>query len=242
MLLGRAVLLVILMELWAGGSWVLAAPAPAEKSDLKNSEEISSLANLESFSDIVVISKRFLPKTQRFELFGSGAYVLNDPFFNSLGLAARLAYLFTEFIGLEVSGILWGTSERQVTTDLKDKQGVHTNTIISPLSYYGLDFRWTPFYGKFAFDDRSIIPFDFYFSIGGGLTQTNLRSSDPTFHLGTGQIFALSKSTALRWDLSWNGFTPGQSTSASSGKKPSMQNNLYFSFGMSFFFPEAEYR
>jgi outer membrane beta-barrel protein len=131
------------------------------------------------------------------------------------------------------------TAERQVTTDLGNKD-VQTKSFVTPKSYIGADFKWVPIYGKMAWRNRKITPFDLYFSIGGGTTSTNQGTSEPTFHLGTGQIFALSKSTAFRWDFSWHAFQSkaGSGTTQSS----SNFNNLFITVGMSFFFPEATYR
>ena len=47
----------------------------------KSPKNISDLKNLEFFSDIAIIQKRYLPKTGRFELFVAGGTNLNDAFF-----------------------------------------------------------------------------------------------------------------------------------------------------------------
>ncbi len=209
----------------------------ADRSNKRN-EPISTQLLLEEFKDVIVIQRRFLPKTNRFELLAGGGYVINDPFFHDLGLSLRFGYYFTEFLGIELIGVLWGTMDRQVTTDLREKKQIATETAVVPLSYYGLDFKWSPFYGKIAYDDQTIVPFDFYFSAGFGSTPTSLGDSAPTAHLGTGQIFAMSKWLALRWDLSWNIFR----TTSKEEKTTGTQNNLFVTVGTSFFFPEAEYR
>ena len=209
-------------------------PAPQKVNDVKG---VSDLGKLSPFSDVAVIQKRYLPRTGRFELHLSPTFVMNDAFFLNFGLDGRLAYYFRERYGIEFTGFFLTTSERQVTSDLRDKRGVSTRTIVSPKSYLGLDFKWTPIYGKMTWINRSIVPFDLYFSLGGGTTATNQGANEPTIHLGTGQAFALSKSMAARWDFSWNLF---QSTNVSGGR--SLFNNLYLSVGMSWFFPEATYR
>jgi outer membrane beta-barrel protein len=83
-----------------------------------------------------------------------------------------------------------------------------------------------------------ITPFDLYFAAGLGLTSTNARFSEPTVHLGTGQIFAINKSLAFRWDFSWNFYSARNTVTSDL----SNQNNLFMSMGASFFFPEAKYR
>lgn len=220
-----------------------ATEAPETKvektSDLK---DLSDLVKLAPFKDVAVIQKRFLPKTQRFELFAGPSIILNDPFFLGYGVSVRAAYYFKEKYGMEFVGLLLTQSERDVIGGLRTR-GVTTNTIVSPKNYVGLDFKWVPIYGKMTLRNKSITPFDMYFSFGGGMTGTNQSYSEPTIHLGSGQSFALSKSTAFRWDFSWDFFS-GRSKTGVTGAatNTSIYNNLYVTLGMSFFFPEATYR
>jgi outer membrane beta-barrel protein len=217
-----------------------AEEAPAPPKQTGELRDVSDLAKLSPMSDIAVIQKRFLPKTGRFEAFGALSSVLNDAFFMSFGLNLRLAYYFRERYGIELMALGLTTSERQVTSDLRDKRGVVTTSLVTPKSYFGADFKWTPVYGKMAWRNRTITPFDLYFSFGAGSTSTNQGSNDPTLHFGTGQTFALTKASAFRWDFSWN--TYQSKSSSSSSNTTSLYNNLFISVGMSYFFPEATYR
>jgi outer membrane beta-barrel protein len=224
----------------------------AEKADLKDDDvpspsvqlgdvkELSDLVKLAPFEDVAMIQKRYLPKTKRFEVFGGLTGILNDAFFLAVGAEARLGYYFSERYGIEFPFWILNTSEKEVTSDLRNKRGVFTQSLITAESYYGIDFKWTPVYGKMTWRNKTITPFDLYFSLGGGLTGTNQDTSEPTLHLGTGQIFALSKGMAVRWDFSWN-FFMAESTVAAT-KESSLYNNLFLTIGMSFFFPEATYR
>ncbi|HVK60071.1 MAG TPA: outer membrane beta-barrel domain-containing protein [Bdellovibrionales bacterium] len=211
----------------------------AQKAAPEEIKEVSDLGKLSEFSDVAVIQKKFLPKTKRFEAFAAGSFLTNDPFFLNFGANLRLAYYFREKYGVEFVSFALTSSERGVTTDLREKRGVVTSTIVSPKAFYGLDFKWVPVYGKQTWNNRKITPFDLYFSLGLGMTQTNQGSSEPTLHLGTGQAFALSQAMAFRWDFSWNMF---QSEGSTKGAGQSLYNNLFLSFGLSFFFPEATYR
>jgi outer membrane beta-barrel protein len=206
----------------------------------KEIKDVADLATLSEFKDVAVIQKRFLPKTKRFEAYGGMSGILNDKFFSSFGLSSRIGYSFSERYGIELVSFLLTTTERQVTSDLRDRRGVTTTNFVTPKSYYGVDFKWTPVYGKMTWLNKRITPFDLYFSGGMGMTNTNQSRSEPTFHVGTGQIFAITKSSAFRWDFSWNFY------SASSGVTGATQsgsyNNLLITLGASFFFPEATYR
>jgi outer membrane beta-barrel protein len=210
-----------------------AAPNGTKAADLKG---VSDLGKLSEFDDIAVIQKRYLPKSGRFEAYIAPTLVLNDAFFLNYGGTARINYSFQERYAVEFVGTLLATTKRQVTTGLENR-GVITTSLVTPKSYLGLDFRWTPVYGKMAFG-QVIVPFDLYFSLGAGVTGTLQSSSAPSIHLGTGQIFARTKGTAYRWDLSYNGFYAQPDTHTSS----SLYSTLVISVGMSFLFPEATYR
>lgn len=210
--------------------------SPKSDTDIKG---VSDLSSLSEFKDIAVIQKRFLPKTQRFEGFGGLNGILNDKFFTSVGLSGRLGYHFTERLGIELLVMVWATGERDVTTSLKNS-GVITTNFVSPQNYYGADIRWTPVYGKMSFLNNKITTFDLYFSAGAGITNTNQGGSEPTIHLGTGQVFAITKSAAFRWDFSWNFYNA--KSGVAGAQQNSLYNNLFLTLGASFFFPEATYR
>ncbi len=200
----------------------------------------TDLGKLEPFSDIAVIQKRFLPLTKRYEGYIAPSMIMNDAFFMSFGANARLAYYLSERWGAEGVFTYLMTSQRQVTTDLREKRNVDTKSFVTPTMYYGLDLKWTPIYGKMTWRNKKITPFDLYFSLGFGMTGTNQGTSEPTLHLGTGQLFAISKSSAWRWDFSWNAFTAESSVDRSLGR--SLYHNLFLNIGWSFLFPEATYR
>jgi len=217
-----------------------AKAADGGQSDVKGTEvkDVSDLGKLQGFKDIAVISRRFLPKSQRFEAYLAPALNLNDAFFYNFGLEARIGYYLKERYGVEATLAFMTASDRDVTTDLREQRGVQTTAFVTPSSFYMLDFKWSPIYGKMSWQNKKITPFDLYFSFGLGMTGTNQGGSSLSFHLGTGQVFAYSKSGGLRWDFSWYAF----SAQSSVDKSTSNYNNLVFSIGWSWFFPEATYR
>lgn len=218
-------------------------PAAEESQRIKN---ISDLESLAPFDDIAVIQKRYLPKTNRFEFFPNIGLVTNNAFFFN-GLAqVRLGYAFSEQWALEAMYAVFFDREYDVTKDLKkDPLRVSTASLILPDSYYGLDVRWTPIYGKMGFFNKNIIPFDMYFSLGGGVTDTNQNTNPFTVHVGTGQIFALKKWWAFRWDLSMYFYESEAKLRTTGGQdlvRSDSFNDIELTVGMSFFFPEASYR
>jgi outer membrane beta-barrel protein len=204
-------------------------------------QTLSDLANLSPFSDIAVIQRRFLPKTNRFELSATGFSNLNNPFFSSLGVSLRAAYYLRESYALEGIAAFATSTSRQATDDLEKNREISTTNVVSSKGFYALAFKWNPIYGKMTLLNHNIVPFDMNFNAGFAMTQTSENESVPTLHLGTSQVFALSKSMAFRWDLIWNMYQ-ATATDDSGNKEKLSQNDLFLGFGVSFYFPEATYR
>lgn len=207
----------------------------------KDVQSLSDLATLAPFSDVAIIQRRYLPKTSRFELTGGAFTNLNNPFFNALGINARLAYYLRERYALEAILALATTSSRQVTDDLANEPGISTDNVVTSRGFGALAFKWNPIYGKMTWLNKTIVPFDLNFNLGLGLTRTTEDRDEPTLHLGTSQVFALSKGMAFRWDLIWN-FYQAKLTRNDQSTETLNQNDLYLGVGMSFYFPEASYR
>jgi len=201
--------------------------------------ELGALGTLSPFSDIAVIQKRFLPKTKRIEVYPNFGLILNDAFFTNTITGLRVGYYFKEKYGIELMGLVLGTSEKTVTTRLRDGLSVVTRSLVTPQAYYGAAFKWSPIYGKLGFLDDRIVPFDMYFLIGGGMTKTNQDTTPATLHLGMGQLFAIRKWLAFRWDIS--GFWY-QSNTTIQNRQGGTYSNMHATVGVSFFFPEADYR
>jgi outer membrane beta-barrel protein len=213
-------------------------PTYSEPSSKENvMSDFSGLGKLAPFKEVSVIQKRFMPKTERFQLFGGGTFITNDPFFNSIGGVLKGSYFFSETWGVELSYAFLSTEERQATKELKENNNVKSKSLIYPKSYWGADVVWVPIYGKMSLMNENIVPFDLYFSGGYGSTQTQLNTDASTLHVATGQIFSLSKAIAFRWDFSWNFYSAKTEDNSTNSF-----NNLFLTVGMSWFFPEAKYR
>jgi outer membrane beta-barrel protein len=221
-----------------------------------NVTKLENLNQLKPFEDIAVIQRRYLPKTQRFEANINASTNVNDSYFSAYGVGGGLTYNFSEKIGVEFIAKWFSASNSKAANQLLER-GVVTNGMVVTELFYGVDFRWTPIYGKFSYFDKKIIPFDHYFSIGLGQTQlatgssttaTNFRVEaldDPiTLRISTGEVFALTKWMVFRWDVSWHFMQPEVRTTkgASVVITDDLQNNLFINFGLSFYFPEAKYR
>ena len=205
---------------------------------------ISELAILSPFEDIAVIQRKYLPRTNRLEMSASGQISVNNAFFNNFGLSLRLGYAFQEKYGVEAVYTAMASSKRDVTDGLERRQSISTESLVQPESYMGVAFKWTPIYGKMAWFQRQIVPFDLYFTPGLGMTKTAIGETETTLSLGIGQLFAISQSSGIRWDFSWNMYqaTVRPTTAGVTTTETTNHSDLLFSIGYSFFIPEAKYR
>ena len=199
------------------------------------------MASLAPFSDVAVIQKRFLPKTNRFEFSTTGFTNLNNPFFNALGANLRLAYYLRERYALAGVVAFQSTSNRQVTDDLRSNRNISTDSVLTSKSFYAVAFKWNPVYGKMTLLNKNIVPFDLNFDVGIGSTQTTDGQNAMTLHFSTCQVFALSKSMAFRWEFILNTYQ-AEAKDTNNVVAKMTQNDLFLGLGMSFYFPEATYR
>jgi outer membrane beta-barrel protein len=222
-----------------------AAVIPEPKVQNIKVRDLKDLNQLVPFSEVSVIQKKFMPKTERFQFFAGAGITTNTPWFTNYGLKLNLSYNFTESFGLELNTLFLTSSARQVAKEILAEHDIQADQFIYTKGYYGLDLVWSPIYGKLSFNNESIVNYEMYFSIGGGQSSTNsVEKNVPTLHLAVGQIFALSKSLAFRWDYGFSMFqaTPGLATGTGSAASKNMYNDLVLTAGVSFFFPEVDYR
>ena len=213
-------------------------------------QRMSQLSELAPFKDVAVISKKYLPKSHRFEFSTGGLFVLNNVFFNGKGLYFKGAFYFSEKLGVEAHYYYLSSSERDVTSHLRKRKQILTRSLVDPSAFLGGAIRWSPIYGKISLFEKRIIPFDLSFSLGYGETNlqakvgSNLKGFDGvgTIHLGVGQKFALSKSVAFRWDINWNFYSVKVNRLGNDGTDSLDHLDLYFGAGLSFFFPGASSR
>jgi outer membrane beta-barrel protein len=211
-----------------------------EKRLVPDVNKISELVRLSPFEDIAVIEKRFLPKTNRLELSSSGVISTNNAFFNNVGLDLRGAFFFNEKFGIEGLYQYLTSSERPITEGLSKNQSVLTTALVEPKSFYGATLKWVPVYGKMAWFQQKIIPFDIYFTPGLGVT-TTANGTATTVTMGVGQLFALTKSYGVRWDFNWNFYSAATSDSSGTTSNKA-HSDLFLGVGFSYFIPEATYR
>ena len=211
----------------------------------KETHEVESLRELEKFDDIAVIQKKYLDKSDRFEASVGGSFALNSQFYNFLGLNVVLNYHINETFGIELEGLSLTDSQKNITASLDKKQHIVTKSIVVPKSYLGAHIRWSPIYGKISLRERTINPFEMYFTFGGGISSTDDGQSGAlTVHIGMGQFYPMTKNTTFKWSLGYNFFRAGarDDIHGSVGGETVNTGFLYFSTGISVFLPFSKSR
>lgn len=209
----------------------------AEAQSNNKMTDFSGLTKLAPFSEISVIQKRFLPKTNRVQFTAGFSTITNNPWFFTAGVTLKAAYYLTETWGIEGTYSAMSSSQRESAKELHENNDVSADSFGFPKGYIGADVKYVPFYGKMTWLNKKIVPFEHYFTGGAGNTQVSTGGSGFTIHVGTGQNFALSKRFSVNWDLSMMNY----SAKSTDGTTQSF-SDLLLTVGMSFFYPEAKYR
>lgn len=141
-----------------------------------SSQPVKSLSlylnDLSPFSDIVVIQRRYLVKTSRFEISPSTVLLFSNEFFINAGLGGSLAFYALEKHGLEIRGFYTYEFKRSTLVDILNKLGIGGSiTGDRTVYFFGLVYKWIPIYGKMAWFDHKVIPFEMSFFLGGGMTR-----------------------------------------------------------------------
>ena len=201
-----------------------------------DAKKLSDLSELDPFSDVSVIQRRFMPKTGRFNMGLSVTSILSNEFFLNVGLTGNATYHFLEKHGLELSGFYVYEFLRGINRKFNEVMGIKASTNAFT-SHIGLlfSYKWIPIYGKMALFDDKMSAFDFFFQFGGGVLRGKIRDAyewAPTGTFKLGQIFAVTRDFAIMWDASV------LLTYVQAG----LEHEIMFSVGVSWYFPSAGQR
>ena len=220
-----------------------------------------SLNQLVPRSNVVVLQRRYLPRTTRFELSPTVALFLSSEFFINVGVGGSFGFNFLEKHGFEFRGFYALPLKRKVLVDLDSKLDFKSlQSSDRTQGVFGLVYKWFPLYGKMALGDRRIIPFETFLAVGGGLSSVCSGVSDevqadsflgdcsvlnqrrePTAILGFGQSYSISRNSAFRIDFTYHLYPSKGSENRSSGIN-NLNSDIILSFALSILFPEKGLR
>ncbi|MDG0815642.1 outer membrane beta-barrel domain-containing protein [Bdellovibrio svalbardensis] len=208
--------------------------APAQK---KQKAEYSTVQSESFYSDLATIQKNYMPKTERVQLSGGLTLLPSDVFYRTLGLNIKTSYHFNETWGVEAFGYVFTSQARDEVSKLESVQKLSVKSLVSLTSFYGLNLYFNSIYGKTSFLNNRIIPFEVYQTLGVGKVRTQSSEEVSSIQVGIGDIFSLSRSSALRVDLNWAFYNAHNYLG-----EEQASNSLFLTVSYGRFFPEPSYR
>lgn len=175
---------------------------PLKKTGPTQKIDYSQVKEAMPYSDLAIIQKSYMPKTERFQVNGGLVMVPNDLFFDTFGADLKLGYHLNETWGVEAEGTFLTSSKARVTKDMQSKQGINVKNQVTAKNFIGANIYYNSIYGKTALWDRKIIPFEIYFTGGLGMVDTTTTKGSMGIKAGIGELFTIDKNRAARLELS----------------------------------------
>lgn len=236
--------------------WAIAFAAVADEDALQEAmreaaRKAEPLPNLDLDHRIQPVSGKLLLKAGRQELSPTLGMSLGDPFHTKYLFGLRWAYHLGEQWSVGVGGF-WAESTPSGVVTRCNSQGLDCRTptsqdlVRAPGNFRfvaGADVSWAPLYGKISVLAESVLHFDTYLAVGGGVLQTSYMPPNatrveeaitPHGSIAVGQRFFLSRLATLRVEL--RDLLYPLELQGRTGPKTSLQNQLLFTVGLSLFF------
>ncbi len=197
--------------------------APAEEADLEEEleEEADPLEELEpgdklywsSVRNVYTLQQRRFTKNRRFGVTLYGGLIPNNIFEQYIPVGLRLNYFILENIGVELAGSYAFKDKTRLEPLIREQGGVGAGQVLigdTQVSHTNFGVVWSPFYGKSAFYDNSLVHFDLFLFAGAGVvvaeTTPNFNADPeqeikPEGALGAGLAFFFGNHFAGRVDF-----------------------------------------
>lgn len=238
-----------------------ASPAFADEDTLQEAmrdaeqRETQALPNLDLDRRILPVSGKLLRKAGRQELSPSLGLSLGDPFYTKYLVGLRYAYHVGEQWSVGIGGF-WAEGSPSGAVTRCDSRGLNcrapttSDLVRAPGDFNflaGIDLSWAPLYGKISVLAERVLHFDTYLVVGGGVLQTSHMPPSstrveeqlaPHGSIAVGQRFYLSRSATLRVEL--RDLVYPLELQGRTGPETSIQNQLLFTLGLSFFFGQGQ--
>jgi outer membrane beta-barrel protein len=168
-------------------------------------------------------------KAGRHELSVMGGVYSADLLSSAYLLQGAYTFHVTEELGLEAS-FAYSQADAQIVRIIENDLGISLLREAAPVYIYQAHILWSIAYGKMRWFGSSISRFDFYLSLGGGITD-NQTSRGLTFSGGFGLKFFVTEWFAFRLDVR------DQVLQQEVLGESVITNNLAATLGMSLFIP-----
>lgn len=186
------------------------------------------------------VTGRAFVKAGRVEIGPNVGLTLNDPFFRHTVLGASLAYNIWESLSVGVWGNFFLDTSRKVTIVGSSQRRPKLN---HPNYVAAFEIAWAPLYGKVSLLAESIMHFDTYLGIGGGILSGSESSTTGMGSIALGEHFFLNDWLGLKIELRDQIFqmdrNPAQSIDSGVKAKTDIQHLLTASVGLCFYLPTS---
>lgn len=145
------------------------------------------------------VEERVFQKALRHELSVMGGYYAADLLSSSYLLQGAYTFHVTEDIALEAS-FGYTHADSRIVRIIEEDRGTTILRVDAPVYIYAGHLLWTLAYGKMRWFGDGISRFDFYLSLGGGVTD-NQTARGLTFSGGFGMKFFLTRWMDFRVDV-----------------------------------------
>jgi len=240
---------------------LVAASARADEDTLQEAMRDAQARSAEPTPDldldrrILPVSGKLLQKAGRQELSPTVGLSLGDPFYTKYLVGLRYAYHIGEQWSVGIGGF-WAESTPSGAVTRCDSRGLgcrlptEKDLVRTPGDFAfvaGADVSWAPLYGKISVLAESVLHFDTYVALGGGVLQTRHMPPNttrveenlaPHGSIAVGQRFYLSRTATLRVEL--RDLVYPMELQGRSGPEKSLQNQLLFTLGLSLFFGQGQ--
>ena len=183
----------------------MATMAPQEKKEkkIKSGIEYSGVNSVRPAADLAIVQKTLMPKTDRFFYSLGAAIIPNDVFYKTMGVSGRFGYFLNETWGIDIHAHGFTSITGSDIYELQGNEQVAVQNLVSLQYFYGAELLWVPLYGKAAFFNRKIYPFEIYGSLGVDSVTTSGSAGNSGIKVGFGEIFSIDKKNSIRLDLSY---------------------------------------
>ena len=160
-------------------------------------QELASDYVFPVFENPKAVLRRNVNLKHRFEFKMSSGLRADEPLYHKMGFEGSLAFYFTEFSGLGLSGLFFmpGLSKhgRAMQRGIKQKDSADVSFYLdvgkapAPLVASFLNYHFVPLYGKISLTKKIVFNFSLLTVLGGGLI-TYKQGSEPLNNLPVGRF------------------------------------------------------
>jgi outer membrane beta-barrel protein len=153
-----------------------------------------------SWKDIVVVMRKPFLKLGRTDLMPFVGTTMNDNMIRHVSAGAQINYYLTDVLAIGVEGQFFAKNFRE-PFDLVGRQARRLPTVNKYNFAGALNFHYVPVYGKFAVLDKHLIHWETYFTVGVGVTQSEIIPRDPRYDAFTNILITPNLGASMRFFL-----------------------------------------